>query len=116
MRFFLTQLRLRTIWSWHGWCECWRNEHSLRSWVWANCVSGILALLLPLSGAERGLIFGLGFMVLAMELMNAALERAVDYISKDQHELAKQAKDAGSAAVAVAAIAAGLGWLGVLIW
>jgi diacylglycerol kinase (ATP) len=39
----------------------------------------------------------------------------VDYISLDQHELAKQAKDAGSAAVAVTAIAAGVAWV-VVLW
>ena len=116
MIYFLKRLKLRLIWSWAGVLDSWRTEHSFRSWVWANLAAAVFAFVLPLSGAERGLVLGLGVLVLAMELMNSAIERAVDYISKDQHILAKQAKDAGSAGVAVAAIAAGVAWVCVLVW
>lgn len=115
MRDFLHRLRLRCIWSWAGLLDSWRSEHSFRSWVWANLASAALALYLPLSAGERGLILALGVLVLAMELMNSAIERAVDYISTDEHELAKKAKDAGSAAVAMTAIAAGVAWVVVLV-
>ena len=62
------------------------------------------------------LILALGVNVLAFELINTAIERAVDYISEKEHPLAKRSKDAGSAGVAVAAIGAGVAWLVVLIW
>lgn len=114
MLYFFRRLRLRTIWSWHGVVDAWKNEHSFRSWVWANLVSAALAFLLPLETGERALILSLGVLVMAFELVNTAIERAVDYISEDQHPLAKQAKDAGSAAVAVSAVAAGVAWLAVL--
>ncbi len=104
----------RAAWSWAGWLECWRSEHSLHQWLWANLVSAGLALWLPLSGTERALILALGVLVLAAELMNSAVERVVDYISTEPHELARQAKDMASAAVAVTAIAAGLAWAAVL--
>lgn len=116
MLYFLKRLRLRWIWSWAGTKDTWANEHSFRSWVWANLVSALLAFVLPLDGAERALILALGINVLAMELINTAIERAVDYISEDQHPLARRAKDAGSAGVAVAAIAAGVAWIAILIW
>ncbi|WP_321831044.1 diacylglycerol kinase [Thalassovita sp.] len=112
---FLHRLKLRCIWSWAGWLDSWRTEHSFRSWIWANLASAALAFTLPLSPGERALILSLGILVLAMELMNSAIERVVDYISLDQHELAKQAKDAGSAAVAVTGIAAGVAWV-VVLW
>lgn len=115
MRYFLERLRLRIIWSWAGWCDAWANEHSFRSWVWANGVSAVLALALPLTAGERALILSLGVMVLAMELVNSAIERAVDLITQEQSELAGRAKDAGSAGVAVAAIAAGVAWVVVLV-
>ena len=115
MLYFLKRLKWRVVWSWAGWCDAWRNEHSFRSWVWANLVSGGLALYLPLGVSERALILSLGVLVLAAELINTAIERAVDYISEDQHPLAKQAKDAGSAGVAVAALAVGVAWI-VVIW
>ncbi|MEM7441586.1 MAG: diacylglycerol kinase [Pseudomonadota bacterium] len=115
MRYFLERLKLRTIWSWNGVVATWRSEHSFRTWVWANAVSVLLALWLPLSSGERALILALGVLVLAAELFNTAIERAVDYISTEHHELAGQAKDAGSAGVAVTAIAAGVVWVVVLV-
>lgn len=45
-------------------------------------------------------------MVLSAELMNTALEKAVDLISPDKHPLAKLAKDAAAGGVLIAAIAA----------
>lgn len=115
MLYFLSRLKYRCIWSWHGLVDTWRSEHSFRSWVWANAVSAGAALWLPLLASERALILALGVLVLAAELMNTGLERAVDYISTDEHELAKRAKDAGSAAVAITAIAAGIAWV-VILW
>ena len=112
---FFRRLKLRCIWSWAGVVATWKSEHSFRSWVWANVVSAALALVLPLSPVERALILALGLLVLAAELLNTAIEDAIDYISTDDHPLAKRAKDAGSAGVAVAAIAAGVAWLVILI-
>ena len=114
MRYFLSRLRLRIQWSWAGCKSTWTTEHSFRSWVWANLVSAALALALPLSPAERALILALGLLVLAAELINTAIEDAIDYISTDPHPLARRAKDAGSAGVAVASIAAGVAWLVIL--
>jgi len=94
----------------------WASEHSFRTWVWANLVSAIFAFIMPLDGAERALILALGLLVLAFELINTAIEDAVDYVSTDQHPIAKRAKDAGSAGVFVASLAAGLAWIVVLIW
>lgn len=115
MKTFFTRLRLRIVWSWAGCVDTWRNEYSFRSWVWANLVSAGLAFALPLDTAERALILALGVLVLAAELINTAVEAAVDHISTDIHPLAKRAKDAASAGVAVAAIAAGVAWLVILI-
>lgn len=64
---------------------------------------------------ERALILALGVLVLAAEAFNTAIERAIDYISEDQHPLAGQAKDAGSAGVFLTSIAAGLAWV-VIVW
>jgi diacylglycerol kinase (ATP) len=54
-------------------------------------------------------------LVLVMELMNTAIERAVDLVSLERSELARMAKDAGSAGVMVSAIAAGVAWVAVLV-
>ena len=115
MLYFFKRLKYRCIWSWEGTVVTWREEHSFRSWVWANLISALAAFLLPLDTAERALILALGILVLAAELMNTGIENAVDQISKDQHPLAKKAKDAASAAVAVTAVAAGVAWIVILL-
>jgi len=115
MIYFLKRLKLRCIWSWNGTIVTWREEHSFRTWVWANLISGFAAVILPLDTSERALILALGILVLAAELINTGIENAVDQVSLDQHPLAKKAKDAGSAGVAVTALAAGVAWLVVAI-
>jgi undecaprenol kinase len=45
-------------------------------------------------------------LVIALELVNTALEAAVDLLSPAEHPLAKAAKDCSAAAVLVAALAA----------
>lgn len=111
---FIERLKWRCIWSWNGVANAWAEEHSFRSWIWANVVSDGLALWV-LEGAELALILALGLLIVAAELLNTGLERVVDLVSLEQSELAKQAKDAGSAGVAVTAIAAGLAWVVVLV-
>lgn len=111
----LKRLVLRIRWSWRGLRSTWRGEHSFRTWVWANLVSAIAACIVDLNGGERALILSLGLLILAAELLNTAIEDAIDYISTDIHPLAERAKNAGSAGVFVASIAAGIAWVVVLI-
>lgn len=101
-------------WSWQGWRSAWASEKSLRQWTFVNLLSAVLAMVLDLTGAERGLILALGLLILAAELLNTALEEAVDYISTAQDPRAGKIKDCGSAVVAVTAIAGGVAWLAIL--
>lgn len=110
----LYRVRMRAIWSWQGFWHVWQTEGSLSQWIIANAVSAIAAFVLPLSGAERGMILMGGIMVLAAECMNTAIERVVDDISEQKRDRARQAKDAGSAAVAVTAVAVGVAWVCVI--
>lgn len=105
----------RCIWSWHGVAEIWRSEPSFRTWLLINLVSAIFAVSMELGGVERALILSLGILILAAELMNSAIERAIDYISEEIHPLAKAAKDAASAAVALTAVAGGVAWFVILV-
>lgn len=111
---FFQRLSDRTRWSWQGVITTWREEYSFRVWGWLNVFSAALAFWLPLTAGERAMILALGILVLAAELFNTAVERAVDHTSTEHHTLAGQAKDAASAAVALTAIAAGVAWLVVL--
>lgn len=111
----LARFRMKVIWSWHGWRAAWSSERSLRQWAWAQAISVALALVLPLSPGERALVIALGFAVLAAELGNTAIETIVDRISPGSSEMARKAKDCGSAMVMVTALAAGSAWVTVLI-
>lgn len=67
-------------------------------------------------GAEKAILAGSVLLVLIVELLNTGIERAIDRISFDKHELSKEAKDMGSAAVLIALILCGLSWLLILIF
>jgi diacylglycerol kinase (ATP) len=103
------------IWSWAGWRAAWVSEKTLRQWTLVNLVSAAAAFWLDISAAERAIVLALGVLILAAELMNTALEEAVDHISTERHPRAAKAKDCGSAAVALTAIAAGIAWLAILL-
>jgi len=109
------RVRQRAIWSWEGFAHVWKTEHSLTQWVVLNVVFGALALVLPLTAGERGMLLMGGIIVLAAECMNTAIERIVDDISTEKRDAAKQAKDCGSAAVAVTAIGVGVAWVCVIV-
>ena len=102
------------IWSLDGWRAAWASEKTLRQWTLVNAASAGLAFTLDLTPGERALILALGLLVLAAELLNTAIEEAVNYISDQTHPLAKKAKDCGSAGVALAALAGGAAWVVVL--
>jgi diacylglycerol kinase (ATP) len=82
------------------------------------CVASVmlpLGLWLGGTGLERALLVSSVLMVLFAELVNSAIEAAVDRISLEIHPLAKRAKDIGSAAVMLALFNAGVVWLLVLL-
>ena len=63
-----------------------------------------VALLLPVVLLVRNLLIGSVLLVLIIELLNTAVEAAVNRISTEKHTLSAKAKDAGSAAVLMASI------------
>ncbi len=100
---------LRRIWnalgySIHGFVDAYRHESAFRQEVVLAAVLIPLSLLLPASGTGHALMAGSILLVLLVELLNSAVEAAVDRISLEDHLLAKRAKDIGSAAVLVSLI------------
>jgi diacylglycerol kinase (ATP) len=91
-----------------------RHEDAFRQEVWLAFVLIPAALAMPVSGVGKALMIASVFLVLIVELLNSAVEAAVDRISLDHHSLAKRAKDIGSAAVMLSLINAAAVWLLVL--
>ena len=72
------------------------------------------AVWLGRSWVETALLAGSVMLVLIVELLNSAIEAAVDRVSPDLHPLSKRAKDIGSAAVMLAIVTCALLWLSAL--
>ena len=74
-----------------------------------------LAMYLGETGLARALMVASVLGVLVVELLNSAVEAAVDRISLEHHHLIKRAKDMGSAAVMLALINVVAVWALVLL-
>lgn len=92
-----------------------RNETAFRQELLLAAVLVPLGLWLGANGPERALLAGSVLLVLVVELLNSAVEAVVDRVSLEDHELAKRAKDYGSAAVMIALACTGSAWLLVLL-
>ena len=86
------------------------GEDAFRQEILLAAVLIPLALWLPVSGLGKALMIASVLLVLAVELINSAIEAVVDRISLDRHALSKRAKDLGSAAVLLALINVGAVW------
>jgi diacylglycerol kinase (ATP) len=78
-----------------------RHEDAFRQEVWLAALLVPATFFLPASGVGHALMIASVLLVLIVELLNSAVEAAVDRISLENHLLAKRAKDIGSAAVFV---------------
>jgi len=90
--------------------DAYEHEHAFRQECLLALVLVPVALFLPVSGLERALMVGAVLLVLIVELLNSAIEAAVDRVSLDRHELAKRAKDIGSAAVFLSLVNVAVVW------
>ena len=104
-----------TRYSWAGLGAALRHEDAFRQELVLAAVLAPFGLWLGRTGAERALLVGCLILVLIVELLNSAIESAVDRTSLEAHPLAKRAKDLGSAAVMLSLALAGITWLLVLL-
>ena len=98
-----------------GLTAAYRHEDAFRQEIWLTLVAIPLALWLGDSGLARAMMIGSVLLVLIVELVNSAIEATVDRVSLERHQLAKRAKDIGSAAVLIALINAAVVWGLVLL-
>ena len=91
-----------------------RHESAFRQVCWLNLTLVILACIFDFDFSVRLLLITASFISLITELFNTAVEAAVDHTSTEKHELAKRAKDAGSAAQLAALVLLAVTWLSAL--
>jgi diacylglycerol kinase (ATP) len=99
-----------TFYSFAGLRTAWKGEAAFRQECALAVVLVPLGFWLGRTAVERSLLIGACLIVLIVELLNTAVEAAIDRIGSDHHELSGHAKDLGSAAVFVSLA------LTVLVW
>lgn len=98
-----------------GLATAYRSESAFRQECWLLAVLMPAAFWLGHGWVEVALLAGSAWLVLVIELLNSAVEASVDRISFELHDLARNAKDFGSAAVTLALLLCGAIWVAA-IW
>ncbi|HTP91060.1 MAG TPA: diacylglycerol kinase [Xanthobacteraceae bacterium] len=91
-----------------------RSEPAIREEVILLAVALPLGYVIAPSAAWYVAMIGVWLMVLAIELLNTAIEKFADYVTPEHHVDIGRIKDFGSAAVFCGLCLAGLIWLTAL--
>ncbi len=97
-----------------GLTAAWSGEDAFRQEAALAAIMVPAAVLLRVSLVERILLVAVVVLVLIVELLNTAVEAAIDRHSYEINPLAKRAKDLGSAAVMMSLMLAAGVWIAVL--
>jgi diacylglycerol kinase (ATP) len=93
--------------AWAGISYAFQTQRNFRIHVFVGSLAVSLGLFFELTGIEMAIISLTIGAVLAMELLNTAIESVVDLtVKQTYHELAKIAKDCAAAAVLISALVA----------
>ena len=88
-----------TRFSAQGFAQAWQHEAAFRQEITLTIVLIPAAIWLGRTGFERFILIICCVFVLIVELLNSAIEAAIDRFGEGHHELSGRAKDFGSAAV-----------------
>ena len=91
-----------------------RNETSFKWQLFMLFVLGIVSWSLPINFTHASILFISLFIPVLAEVANSALERVVDLVTNEYHELAKSAKDAGATLVLLSLVVMAMIWFSVL--
>jgi diacylglycerol kinase (ATP) len=89
--------------AWDGVVETALHQRNMRVHLVAGLLVALVASAIPLGIPEQLALLLCVFLVLAAEVANSALESLVDLVTRERHDLARAAKDAGAGAVLVLA-------------
>ena len=91
-----------------------KNESSFKLQILLFVVMNILAWNLELAFHLKAILSLSLFIPIMAEVTNSSIERVVDLVTMDYHELAKRAKDAGATLVFLSLVLTGAIWAAVL--
>jgi diacylglycerol kinase (ATP) len=97
--------------TWNGLRAAARTEAAFRQELAAIVIAVPLAFVIAAEPWKRLLLILVVLIVMAVELLNTAIEKLADHVTAAHHPEIGRVKDIGSAAVGVALLIAGLAWL-----
>jgi diacylglycerol kinase (ATP) len=104
-----------TFFSFAGLRAAWVYEAAFRQECALAVVLTPAAFWVGRTAVERALLIGSCWLVLIVELLNSAIEAAIDRVGMDHHTLSARAKDLGSASVLMSLALTTLVW-GLMLW
>ena len=97
-----------------GLADITKNESSFKLQIVLFVIMNAVAWFLPIAFHLKVILSLSLFIPIMAEVTNSAIERIVDLVTLEYHELAKRAKDAGAALVLISLVLTGAIWLSVL--
>lgn len=97
-----------------GLADVYKNESSFKLQLLLFVLMNIVSCSLPLPFHLQAILSLSLFIPVMAEVANSSIERVVDLVTMDYHELAKRAKDAGAALVFLSLVLTGSIWAAVL--
>jgi diacylglycerol kinase (ATP) len=104
-----------TINSWNGLVAVTRSEAAFRQELGLLVIGIPLAFFLTADVAKRFVLIGVIVFLLIVELLNTAIEKLGDRVTRKNDPAIKHVKDMGSAAVGLSLLAAGAVWIWVTV-
>jgi diacylglycerol kinase (ATP) len=104
-----------TINSWNGLIAVTRSEAAFRQELALLVIGVPLAFFLTPDVAKRFVLIGVLVFLLIVELLNTAIEKLSDRVTRENDPVIKRVKDMGSAAVGLSLLAAGAMWIWVAV-
>ena len=90
--------------AWHGIRYCFTTQLNFRIHLLVLLLVIVAGIIVKLSAIEWLVIIGCSMLVLALEMVNTAIEYLCDTITRDIHPAIKTIKDIAAAAVLIAVI------------
>jgi diacylglycerol kinase (ATP) len=111
---------LKRLWqaainSWNGLVAVTQSEEAFRQEIFVLVFGVPLAFLLTSDVGERFALIGVIIFIMIVELLNTAIEKLCDRVTRDDDPVIKRVKDMGSAAVGLSLLSAGAVWLWILV-
>jgi len=98
-----------------GMREVLKSEKSFKVQLIVIVLIDIALFFVPLSIGAKLILFASTWLVLLAEAINSAIERVVDLVTLEHHELAGQAKDIGAFAVLLSVVIVAMIW-GIVLY